>query len=134
MSSDGKRFIARSRDNTLKLWDANSGHCLDTRDHEDKEFKQLLNVWSKQPTNRAIAHEGGIHILDPETRESLWSQYELPDGGILRIDEKLQRPIRGFIPDSAWRYLRWRTEDGKLHHAEVFGPLESIAVPMPEMP
>ena len=133
-SPDGMLILSGSGADALRLWDARTGECLETRPTDDEDFKQRLADWTQSSQGLITAKEGGIHVLDRQTGESIWSQYQLPDGQVGRWDERLQRPIRGFIPDSAWRYLRWRTEDGKLHHAEVFGPLESVAVPMPEMP
>jgi WD40 repeat protein len=128
-SPDGSRLLSGSADNTLKLWDATTGECLETRPHDDGEFNDLLETWSEQSPKRCQPGNG-IHVLDPKTQKRLWSLYVLPGGEVLRINEVEQRPIN--VTPNTWRYLRWRTADGELHHAEAFGPLEKLCVPMPD--
>ena len=92
-SPDGKRIVSRSRDNTIKVWDAVTGGepIMNLRGHEG----QILSL-AISPDGRWIGSAGYknnmVKVWDAKSGNVLWTEKK-DEGGVTAVT---------FSPDSRW--------------------------------
>jgi WD40 repeat protein len=126
-SPDGRRIVSASYDQSLRLWDAESGACLRTFAGHTNGVSAC--AWS--PDGRRIvsaSYDRSLRLWDAESGACPWRAILLPDGQLATLGTGDQ-PVRHATPE-AWRFLGWRWRDpgtGRLRilPAETFGPLPS---------
>lgn len=117
----------------MKLWDANTGHCLLTCEGHASDV--MVCVFC--PTNFELlsgSTDNTLKIWDAQTRECLRTHVHLPNHEWAVIEGHDKRPLA--VSRGAWPYLAWQvrdTPDGEpyLLPSEAFGPLPEVDSPPP---
>ncbi len=124
-SPDGRRIVSGSEDNTLRLWDAETGAALMTLNgHQDG-----VSSCAFSPDGRRIvsgSYDNTLRLWDAETGRPIgFVAYHLSQGGLASLTPDGTDVL--WANDEAWRDLAWLIPDGtgalQTWPAEIFGPL-----------
>jgi WD40 repeat protein len=102
ITPDGSRIISGSDDNTLKLWDADSGNCILTLSGHSE------SVWAAafSPDGKRIisgSFDSTIKIWDAQTGQCLLTMANLPDNETASWSETELKLLSA--SPNAWRWI-----------------------------
>jgi WD40 repeat protein len=124
-SPDGRRIVSGSDDNSLKVWDAQSGQCVLTL----QGHSNAVSACGFSPDGQRIISGSGdksLKVWDATTGQCLWTGHLFPEMQVAAIDHAANRVL--YASPEAWRFIGWRVFDPEIGHlrllpAETFGPL-----------
>jgi WD40 repeat protein len=123
---DGNTLLSASFDNTLKLWDTQSGDCIRTL--EGHQNSVLACAFAPDGnTLLSASDDKTLKLWNAQSGICLRNHICLPDGNHATLTEQ---EIISASPN-AWRYLGWRETRSdripRLWPAEINGPLPTSA-------
>lgn len=107
-SADGTRIASREPDNTVKVWDARTGQCLETQQGHRLPFGEGRNPASSGSRTAVPAENGVIVIRNNDTDAPELTLCSLPDNQWVSYDATGR--VISASPE-AWRFVAWRTTD-----------------------
>ena len=120
-SPDGARLLSGSFDNTVRLWDVNSGECLRTFNGHSRVVRSV----SFSPDGARLlsgSDDNTVRLWDVNSGKLVWNAELLPEGSWMVTDPK-DRILD--VGGEAWRFLGWRWTDPETNHQRIL-PLESF--------
>ena len=110
-SPDGEYILTASFDDTLRLWETESGREIKSMSLEEGE--ELMELWATQkslpPRNEKLEWQGGQFSLHDADGNMLWQSWYLPEGWM--VANKEGEVLRA--SPEAWPYISHIVPDKK---------------------